>query len=165
MIDIGGIVLLIISLAGAIKGLALPIVIPEILTLLSLGLLIYQGAFKRSRLMFIHSAAFWLALTWIAGDYLKSSLQLGIIAQIITGMLLVVTPLAAIAPVMLHRRFTPTTGKKLELTRTEVSPMQEFKKSISSLKLKKQTTNDEKKQITIEQITFDLGEEILFENK
>ncbi|MDR3543301.1 MAG: hypothetical protein P4L69_20425 [Desulfosporosinus sp.] len=55
MLDLGGLVLLLGSLVGAIKGLGLPLWLPQGAAITALALLMYQGLFKRSRFALIHA--------------------------------------------------------------------------------------------------------------
>lgn len=159
MFDLAGIFLFIVSLAGAIKGLNLPIWIPQVIALMALILITYQGAWKHSRLIIIHSGTLYVALIWIGGHLLAASWGMGLLSQIPIYMLLLTTPLAAFLPHQARKRFRPAEGKKLELTRTETSPLKEW-----WLSLKRKSVPTKAKQ-QIELIVFDLGEEIDFQNK
>jgi len=161
MIDLGGIFLLIVSFTGAIKGLSLPVWIPLMISLIAVFLLLYQGLYKHSQLIFIHAATVWVALTWSVGSAMKGIIGQGLLLQIPIGALLLVTPLAAIAPHQAVKRFNVASkGKKLELTRTDAATLNDWLKSKTMPQKSK-----EKKQNALELITFDLGEEINYENK
>lgn len=152
MFDIWGLVLLILSMAGAIKGRWLPFWIPQLATLLALFLLIYRGIWARSRLSFIHTSAVWVSLTWIAGKAMELSWGRGILSEVPFWTMLLVTPLIAYIHQRIYRRFNPVPTRGLELE----SVTQPIRWSFSKKKTKGQT---------IELITFDLGEEIQFKNK
>jgi hypothetical protein len=157
MADIGGLVLLIVSLIGAIKGLWMPLWIPQILALAALALLIYQGMFKQSRYVLIHTATLWIALTWIAGHMMAISMGEGILTQIPLWTMLLVTPGIVIGHYLVQVRFSPLAGKKLELTQTETTP---FKRWLNSRRKKEIA-----KKNAMDLINFDFGEEIEFKNK
>ena len=156
MLDIGGLVLLLGSLVGAIKGRWMPLWIPQLVALAALAILIYQGFWKRSRFAIIHTAALWVALTWIAGNAMEQSWGNGILMQVPLWTMLLATPAVVIGHHRVQVRFSPSTGKKLELTRTETRPFQDWRNSRG----KKAITKNK-----MELITFDLGEEIEFKNK
>jgi len=165
VLDISGIFLLIIAWMGIIldfvKGLDLPLWIPLGVTIAALFLLLYQGMWKHSRLTFIHAATAWVALTWTVGTVLETVVGKGLLTQIPIWALLLVTPLAAIAPQQAQKRFSSeTAGKKLELTHTDTSPLKEWWE-LNFLQHK--PTASPKKSIKL--IVFDLGEEINYENK
>lgn len=160
MLDICGVFLFIGSLVGVIKGSDLPLWIPQAVVIISLSLLIYQGVFKHSRFIFIHSGTFYMALIWIAGHMLEASWGTGILTQLSIWILLLATPLAAFAPQQAQKRFHPAAGKRLELTRTETSPFKEW-----WLSQKRKTVISKAKSQSMELIVFDLGEEIDFQNK
>ncbi|MDR3600864.1 MAG: hypothetical protein P4L49_10345 [Desulfosporosinus sp.] len=157
MFDLVGLVLLLGTLAGAIKGQWTPLWIPQVVVLASLALLIYQGLFKRSRFALIHTATLWVALAWIAGHMMAISMGDGILMQIPLWTMLLVTPVVVMGHHLVQVRFSPSAGKKLELTRTETTPFKEWWCS----RRKKAIT----KKNTMEFITFDLGEKIEFKNK
>lgn len=157
MLDLVGLVLLLGSLAGAIKGQWMPLWIPQVVVLASLALLIYQVLFKGSRFALVHTATLWVTLAWIAGHMMTISMGDGLLMQIPLWILLLVTPVAVMGHHLVQVRFSPSAGKKLELTRTEITPFKDWLNS-----RRKKTTL---KKNTMELITFDLGEEIEFKNK
>ncbi|KLU62350.1 hypothetical protein CEB3_c13940 [Peptococcaceae bacterium CEB3] len=159
MLDIGGLVLLIISLVGAVKGRGLPIWIPQILALGALVLLIYQAAWKKSRFAPIHTAAVWMTFVWIAGHALQRAWGSGVLTAAPLWLLILLTPLVAVAHQRAHKRFSPTAGKKLELTRTETTSLRDRWLS------RRKNKNRVEKTKGIELIEFDLGEKINFQNK
>ena len=114
MLDIGGLVLLLGSLAGAIKGPWMPLWIPQVVVLASLALLIYQGLFKRSRFALIHTATLWITLAWLAGHMMGLSMGNGILMQVPLWTMLLATPAVVIGHHRVQVRFSPSTGKKLE---------------------------------------------------
>lgn len=156
MLDIGGLVIFFVSLAGAIKGRGLPFWIPQVIVFAAFSLLIYQGVWKRSRFALIHTAALWSALSWMAGHMMEMSWGQGIQTQVPSRILLLITPLVVIAHQRVYKRFSPAAGKKLELTPTESSQFKErwhFRRKTAS------------KSEAMRLIVFDLGEEINFQNK
>lgn len=157
MLDIGGLVLLIVSLVGAIKGRWLPLWFPQVVALAALSLMIYQGIYRRSRFALVHTATLWVALTWIAGHMMAISMGNGILMQIPLWIMLLLTPAVVIGQHQVQVRFSPLAGKKLELIRTETTPFKDWRNS----RKKKEIIKEE----TMELITFDLGEEIEFKNK
>ncbi|MDR3586411.1 MAG: hypothetical protein P4L59_13985 [Desulfosporosinus sp.] len=157
MFDLVGLVLLLGSLAGAIKGQWMPLWIPQVVVLASLALLIYQGLFKRSRFALIHTATLWVALAWIAGHMMAISMGDGILMQIPLWTMLLVTPVVVMGHHLVQVRFSPLAGKKLELTRTETTPFKDWWDS--------RRTKAIMKKNTMVLITFNLGEEIEFKNK
>lgn len=156
MLDIGGLVLLLGSLVGALKGLRLPLWLPQVVALTAIALLVYQGFWKRSRFALIHTATLWVALAWIAGHMMAVSIGDGILMQIPLWTMLLATPAVVIGQRQVQVRFSPSVGKKLELSRTETT----FFKDWWNSRRKKAITKK-----TMELITFDLGEEIEFKNK
>lgn len=157
MLDIGGLVLLFGSLIGVLKGLLLPIWLPQGVALAALALSVYQGFWKRSRFALIHTATLWITLTWIAGHMMELSMGDGFLMQVPLWTMLLVTPAVVIGQYLIQVRFSPSAGKKLELTRTETTPFKDWWNSRG----KKAIT----KKNPMELITFDLGEEIDFRNK
>ena len=157
MVDIGGLILLIVTLVGAIKWLWMPLWIPQIVALAALSLMIYQGAFKRSRFALVHTATLWVALTWIAGHMMELSMGKGLLMQIPLWIMLLLTPAIVIVHHLIQVRFSPTASKMLKLTRTETTPFKDWLNS----RQKKEVA----KQNAMELNTFDLGEEIEFKNK
>lgn len=157
MFALVGLVLLLGSLAGAIKGPWMPLWIPQVVVLASLALLIYQGLFKRSRFALIHTATLWVALAWIAGHMMALSMGDSILMRIPLWTMLLVTPVVVMGHHLVQVRFSPSTGKKLELTRTETTPFKDWRNS--------RRTKAIMKKNTMELITFNLGEEIEFKNK
>lgn len=156
MLDIGGLVLLLGSLVGALKGLSLPIWLPQLMAIAALGLVIYHGFWKRSRFLLIHSAALWIALTWIAGHMMDQLMGDGILTLIPLWLMLLMTPAVVILQYQVQRRFSTSTGKKLELKRTETTPFKEWWNSLRKKAITKKA---------MELNSFDLGEEIEFQNK
>lgn len=159
MLDIGGLLLLIGALAGAIKGQTLPLWVPQGVALVTLALLVYQVAWKRSRFAPVTTAALWVSLIWIAAHLMVGAWGKGLLTETPTGILLFTTPLVAVAHYKVLLRFSPGIGKKLELTKTEITPFRDWWLSLKKAKVKKSQAP------AIELIMFDLGEEINFQNK
>jgi len=157
MVDIGGLILLIVTLVGAIKWLWMPLWIPQIVALAALSLMIYQGAFKRSRFALVHTATLWVALTWIAGHLMEQAMGNGLLMQIPLWIMLLLTPAIVVVHQLIQVRFSPTASKNLKLTRTETTPFKDW--------LNSRQKKDVAKKIEMEVIAFDLGEEIEFKNK
>lgn len=158
MRDLWGIVLLITSLAGSIKGRWLPYFVPQIIAAAALFLLFYRGLFIKSKFSFIYSSTLWISLTWIAGKAMEESWGNGILMQVPFWMMLLFTPVVGYVHQRIFRRFNPVPTRGLEL---------EHGRNPQALRLEERwpfRKNSSCKQ-GIDLILFDLGEEVQFKNK
>ena len=114
MSDIGGLVVLLGSMVGAIKGRWMPLWIPQLVVFVALAMLIYQGFWKRSQFALIHTATLWITLAWLAGHMMGLSMGNGILMQVPLWTMLLATPAVVIGHHRVQVRFSPSTGKKLE---------------------------------------------------
>lgn len=156
MLDIGGLILLVFSLVGVIKWVQIPQCVPQIIAIAAFTFLIYQVVFRRSKFAGVHLSALWIALTWIAGQMMVSAWGDGILAEVPRWTMLLITPVVIIGYHQVQIRFSPSSGKKLKLTRTEARHFTDW------LISRKKETLDKNEMVLIR---FDLGEEIDFENK
>lgn len=158
MRDLGGILLLILTLLGAVKGRGLPEATPYIILVVSATLLIYRGFYIKSKLSFVYTATMWASLVWVFGITIEKSWGSSLVMLIPYTLLLILTPIVAYLHQRIYRRFNPTSTRGLEIEPVEGTPS--FLESI-----KKLFTKREQKQEELQPIMFDLGSEVRYKNR
>ena len=162
-----GVPIFFITLAGVIgllNGFSPPLWVPIVLTLASF-IIFLHGIKKSSRLSFLNASTLWLGFLWIISYYFIESWGAGILTKMFTGTLLMATPLAAVSPYVVQKRFTAAApGRKLELSRPASSPKPTYKEWFLNNLLRKSEFKKSESSAP-EMIIFDLGEEVHYENK
>ena len=160
MRDIWGVLLLMISFIGALKGRNLPYILPYASGTVTILLFFYRGVIQKSKFAYLYTTALWVSLTWIAGKAMEQSWGSGIVSWVPLGFALMLTPAIGIVHQRIYRRFNPTPIRGLEL---EPSGNRQSLKSMTIWPFGKKQSQSQLQQIEL--ITFDLGEEVQFKNR
>ena len=166
MRDMGGIILIILTLLGAIRGRHLPEIIPIAILILAAILLIYSAFIIKSKMSIIYTGLAWVAFVWYVGIILERA-GVSIFVMVPYTLMFILTPAVMFLHWRVYRRFNPVPVRGLHIEPSEGDApefLEKIKEKMRELfaSSKKEEANDQEE---LKPLVFDLGRKIDFDNR